>query len=837
MRPRAQREGLEAKPLPSRSFRWRLYGAVFLISTSTLCLELVHMRVLSVAMWQSLVYSVVTVALLGFGVSGAFLSVWRGAFRIRQEVLLTLGALALAVSNLVVIRLGATLSVDAFELARNPRVIAPLFVYFALLALPYFFGGAVIGLALARNTALTSRLYCANMIGAGAGCMTFLCLIGLVGAPVLLFAMSGLAAVAAGLFAISSWRPGVALSCTALCLIAALSPAANHLLVFKVCQSKILGRRIAEEPETVVELTHWTPTGRVDVLSGPTLVFENWRTGLTFPYKEVLTDGDAYTRLFHHPAKDRQLFVPYDNFGLNVVYKLNKSPKVLVIGLGAGKEIWEALGLGAREVVAVEFNPVTIELVREQYADFIGNPTLDPRVKIVFAEGRNYVRRHPSDQFDILFMNGVDTFAALASGAYTMAENYLYTVEAMQDYLRTLTDDGMISISRCAFRVPRETLRLAVTALQALRENGVPEPWRHLIVLDDYGWGTVLVKKSPFTAAEVSAVERLADEGWARVVYRPGLEDATPSPFNLSRYGKGIWEPAPYGDSVNPAAAFVNAFKHRTTGRFYESYLYDIRPVRDENPFFFKYYKWSNLLSRSAGRVVWDAPGGSLALAVLGALLLGSGIAVVVLIFLPLFVSTKARGELAVTSRSICYAIYFCALGIGFMFVEISLMQRFTLFLGHPSYSIATVLSSMLIFSGIGSLLAGLAPLSHRTAIVTSILAVCALLVVYTLGLSPLLSRLLSANLLARNIIGGAVIAPLAFFMGIPFPTGLKAVGEEAPSFVPWAWGVNGASSVLASVASIIIAMHAGFPTVLYSAAIIYLVGCCAILLPLRRRG
>jgi hypothetical protein len=795
------------------------------------------MRLLSVAMWQSLVYCVITLALLGFGVSGAFLSVWRGAFRVRQEVLLSLGAIGFAVSNIVAMYFSSKLNVDAFEIAQDSRGILPLVAYYALLSVPYFFAGCVIGLVLARNPGQTTRLYCANMIGAGIGCIVFIFLIGPVGAPMLLVGVSAASAVSAALFAIPSWRRGAICSIAVLCVVALMSPVANRAFAPKVSKSKRLGERLATEPDLRIEFTRWTATGRVDVVSGPGLFFKNPRTGFTAPMKEIVTDGDAYTPLIKYPEDRAERFVPHDRLGLNAVYKLTASPRVLAIGLGGGKDVWEALGLGAREVDAVEFNPAIVHAVRNEFADFIGNPARDPRVKVILAEGRSYVRGLPPGGFDVLFMNGVDTFAALSSGAYTMAENYLYTVEAMGDYLRVLNDDGMISISRRAFRTPRETLRLAVVALQALRERGVAEPWRHLAMFVDYDWGTVLVKKSPFTAEDIAAIESLADDGWFGIAYRPGIEDLPASGSIISRYGTGVAEPAPYGGDINPAVAMVNHFKRGTQDRFYESYVYNVTPVLDDNPFFFRYYKWGNLVSRSGNRLVWNAAGGSLALVVLASLLIGAGVAVVVLMFLPLYLSTKMRGDLAITRRTLCFAVYFCALGIGFMFIEISLMQKFTLFLGHPTYSIAIVLSSMLVFSGIGSLCSGLVSTPHKKLIATSVAALGVIVILYAAGLGRLFSALLGLGTVARNLTGCAIIAPLAFIMGIPFPTGLRVVEKDAPAFVPWAWGVNGAAGVLASVAAIIVAMHTGFTVVLCAAVAVYFIGCAAIVYSLRSPG
>jgi len=808
----------------SRFSKWSRYAATFCISAAILCLELCHMRILSVAMWQSLVYCIISVALLGFGASGAFLSVWRGAFTIRQDVLLTLGALGFAVSNIVACYIGSNISVDAFRLASDLKVLPPLFAYFALLAVPYFVGGLVIGLVLARNPRETNGLYCANMTGAGAGCIMFLLLIMPLGAPKIIVVMSILSAVGALLFALPAWRPGALMSLVTAVCIAALIPAGDRIYDFKVCESKLFTRELESDPDTQVAHRRWTATGRVDVLAGPNLVMHNPRTDLDFPYHLVLTDCDANTMLFHRNSDHSGPFMPFDKAGLNAAYNFTADPEVLVIGLGAGREIWEGLGHGARTVTAVEFNPATVELVQSVYADTLGRPAEDPRVRVIHAEGRSHVRSCPDQSFDMVYMNGVDTFAALSSGAYTMAENYLYTADAFADYLRVLRPDGILTISTYAFVIPRETMRLATTAMETLRQLGVPEPWRHLIMLEEYRWCTIIVKKSAFTDEHIQLIELLADNVPYHLIYRPGVEDLPPSEDNIKRYGRGFAEPAPFKGSVNPVAAYAKALRDNTQDRFFEDYVYNVVPVNDDNPFFFRHYRLGALFGEKRD-IEWDAFGGSVALALMLCLLVGACLTVILLIFVPLFVSSKRRGELSVTARAVRYSVFFVCLGVGFMFIEISLMQKFTLHLGHPTYAISTVLSSMLIFSGIGSLCAGYTPWSYRRLVGGSVGALCALMLLYTVGLRDVLPGLLQFGTVARNLLGAAIIAPLAFFMGIPFPTGLKAIQREAPAFVPWAWGVNGAASVLASIASVMIAIHVGFSLVLNLAVGIYLFG------------
>lgn len=802
---------------------------MFLISGTILCLQLLHMRILSFVMWQSLVYSVITVALLGFGVSGTFLSVWRHTQTVREETFLCWACVGMGVASLLTMYAGSLFSVDAFYLLESPRVIVKLLVYFGLLMVPYLFGAAAIAFVLARHGGRANLYYGINMVGSGVGCLCFLLLITPLGAQKLLVVLSISAAVAGALFAWPGWKGGFGLATLTALVGVILLPVAEKAWDFRPCVSKLLGRVQIEQDDLQSEFSKWTPTGRLDVVSSESFIWENPQTKERWPFKYLTTDGDAWTPLFEYMPTPGRTFIPHRWGAVNLAYKLKEEPEVLVIGVGGAKGLREAIEQGAQKVLGIELNRTATEVVREHFAEYLGHIIQDPRVTLEAAEGRSYVQGQPEERFDLLIMNGVDTWAALSSGAYAMAEDYLYTVEALRDYLRVMREDGIVSISRRSFSVPRETLRLSNTALYALRAEGADEPWSHLAVMQAYDWATILMKKSPFTEGEISIIEGRSDEGWYNIIYRPGIEDLETNEETLSRYGRA-WEPSPYDGSVNHLVAFVRELKDGNEEEFYRDYVYDVRPVTDNNPFFFKYYKFSGLFSRTGEGIEFNAGGGSLALLVLVLLLVVAISAVALFMFLPLFVWSRRRESRFARAGALRFGVYFTGLGIGYMFVEISLMQKLSLFLGHPTYAIATVLASMLVFSGLGSLASEYLRMRLQRLMIISIALTCVLLAVLVYEISLLTAHGLALPLIWRNIVVALTLAPLAFVMGIPFPTGLRLARDRSESLIPWAWGVNGAAGVLASVMAVIIAMNFGFTVVLVLAATAYLGGCAALM-------
>ncbi|MFN7974806.1 MAG: hypothetical protein U0166_21055 [Acidobacteriota bacterium] len=486
-------------------------------------------------------------------------------------------------------------------------------------------------------------------------------------------------------------------------------------------------------------------------------------------------------------------------------YKIVAKPEVLVIGVGGGTDILIALHHQAAHVTGAEINPMMIRAITRDFRDYTGSVFLRPEVTLHCSEGRHFVSRSRGS-FDIIQLTGVDTFTALSSGAYALAENYVYTVEAIEDFWRHLTPDGVLSFDRRYLAPPRESLKLVATMVEALERMGVPEPARHLAVVTDSRYTETLLKRSPITDADMAAIRDFASRQGRQVLFDP--EKDAGSPFDT-----------------------VIRSPRADRERFFASYVYAVEPTTDDTPFFFNYYKWRNILKPSGpstgGYVTTSFPLGLITLA-------WSLVQIALLAFLGILLPMQDRSAFAApgSGRSI---VYFGALGLGFIFVEIGLIQKLMVFLGGPAYSMAITLFSILLFSGLGSLWARDPKGSVAARAARLGTAIVVLVPVLGLALHHGVPRMLVLPWVARAAVAVACVAPLAFLMGMPFPTGLHALGRSEPGWVPWAWSVNSFMTVLGALLAILVSMEIGFRGVFYVAAAVYAIGFFAFLPVLRR--
>jgi len=790
---------------------------VFLISAATLHLELLHTRLLSFSLWYSLVYAVITLALLGFGISGAVLASFPRLRDSASRSKLSLFSLGLCLSMVVGLAIAVRIPINCFAMSKLQQ--AKLSFLFLLLTLPYCFAGGVVALAFTSFKGQTNKLYFANMTGSGVGCLAFVLTVGPLGGERSLFLVAVLAVVAGLAFSVRGNTTLRVILIAAAVLVGVpgfLVP--TKVLPLKTDPNKALSRwtNPREYPDATIEYSGWSPLSRVDVVHSPSRMVAERPDGTPISWKVITTDGDATTWI-HSGVTDEQVeryrrdprF--YRSFR-TLAYVTKRDPEVLLIGVGGGVDAYYAVFNGARRIVAVDINPITIHLVLERYADYTKRFFHRPEFTFIVSEGRSYVRRS-GEQFDIIHMHGVDTFAALSSGAYVLAEHYLYTVEAFLDYFAHLKPDGILSITRFAFDYPRESLKLCATAATALREIGVSDPGNHIYVVKDVSspWATLLCKKEPFSAEEQQSYDALFSTIPFRVMYKPGMDrDDAPTLVGPDRYYQQL----------------MRSLRDGTPARFYREYKYDIQPPVDDRPFFFKYYKWSLLGSVISDGTGWAGAEGPLGLFILSALILSTFLATLVLIVAPLW---KFNRDGLRVPRAFRFITYFVCLGLGYMFIEIALLQKFVLFLGHPVYSIAVILFAMLLFSGVGSLLAGQLKASRKRIINTAVIAIVAFILIYTATLHDIFVAFLGHHIILRCLISVLLVAPLAICMGMPYPTGLRTAGDIHPALVAWAFGVNGSASVLSSILAVVFAMIGGFSAVFVLSIAIYVIAAISI--------
>lgn len=782
----------------------RLELGIGLMSFAVLLLELLLTRIFSVTMFYHLSFMVVSLAMLGLGASGLLVSLWPAVFRPeRAPQQLAACASLFAVSAVLAVGVAFRVSVSLEPTTRSwLRVVA----VFGLSAVPFLAGGLVVALILTHHSAAANRLYGFDLTGAALGCVAFIPAANRLGAPT---AVLGAAAVAAAAGAILAGRaarvPGRVAGLLACALV--LSAAANTRSGFyDVRMTK--GKR--QPPMLALE---WNSFSRVEVIGVPADLKTPRRPlsaglsttldpGFRVPELWLRYDADAATQITRLDGDPTRLaHLAYDV--TSAPYHLRRYGNVLVIGPGGGRDVLTALALGSGPVTGVEINPMTIRLMRGRFRHFTGG-LYDgfTGVQVVNDDGRSFIR-HAAARYDLIQASLVDTWAASAAGAHALSENSLYTVEAFEDYLRHLTPDGVLAISRW-FDPPAESLRVVTLAREALRRQGVVDPAAHVLAARTDptktqlpALGTILVKRSPFTAIEVAALRAWAERMRFPVSYAPD---------DLARGGS----PADF---------------HRLLGadaeRFIATYPYDISAVHDDRPFFFNrvpLVPWLlhrlGLPAPPAGRAPLTLGGQTLLIA-----LTATGAATVALLALPLLAARRRRRDPSAPAPAL-WGCYFAAVGLGFIMVEIVLIQRFGLLLGYPVYSLSVVLFTMLATSGLGSLLAGRGSPVSLLPRVLGVLA--AALLLYAAGLPWLHDALLGTETAVRILVVAAAVAPLGLLMGMPFPTALRWAGAEAGRLVPWAWAVNGGASVFGSALAVLVSMTWGFTATLLAGALAY---------------
>ena len=482
-------------------------------------------------------------------------------------------------------------------------------------------------------------------------------------------------------------------------------------------------------------------------------------------------------------------------------YHLHHGAKTLVIGSGGGRDLLTALWFQSKDVTGVELNQGIVDWMRGTYAEFSGRLYDRPEITIHVDDGRSFVRGS-SEHYDVLQISMIDTFAASAAGAYTLSENNLYTAEAFDEYLNHLTDDGILSINRFFLTPPQQTLRIVTLAREALMRRGIVDAGAHIVVVkkeDRLGDnGLVMIKTSPFTPEETAKVRAICSSRKFDPICLPG------------------------SDADNVFMAYLGT---PSPAEFYSAYPYDVRPPTDDWPFFFNTCKVATVFdalrlrgAMSAFRVYnFDA------VFILFVLLALAIVSLCLFVFLPLRRSTRASSghfkRLSLTQLG-----YFVCLGAGFILIEIVLIQRFHLYLGHPVYSLAVILVSVLAFSGIGSAItARLNDMRLARHMILACIGVLLCLGLHEVCWSTILHATLGASLTTRIVLAVVTLLPIGMCMGMPYPLGLRAVTAVNPPGLPWAWSVNASASVVGSIAAFALAMAAGSRVVLLFSAVCYI--------------
>jgi hypothetical protein len=787
----------------------RLPLVIAIISCASLLLELALTRLFSVVLFYHFAFLAISVALLGLGAGGVFAHVFRRS--LSRWSVGQLGASLLSVNAIIIFGVLEVVLHSAVSLSLELRNFEKLSILYFAAAIPFFITGLLFSVVFARETAQVSRLYGFDLIGGAFACVLLVPILNLFGAPNAVLCSGMLMAIAAVVWGEAHRTRSVALVIAAMYLALI---AVNHNGKFvDIIYAKGLRR-----DASWVQFARWNALSRVEVD----------QVGLA---KYIVIDADASTAIMNVDPSlwDRDIPVGSDpgtwkqsspfnwksdlmNASPSLANVLRPRGDFAIIGPGGGVDVLRAVANGSKNVTGIEINPLIANtIMRGNYAEYAYRLYERPEVHIHVADGRSYLRSS-RDRYDVVQMTLVDTWASTAAGAYALSENNLYTVEAFREYFDHLTPDGMIAITRWEFRQPREALRVVSQATEALHELGVANPGGNFIVASDGPLNQdgrpviVLAKKSAFTADEVGAVRA-----------------------HLSSYPKLVPLYLPGGG--NAENAFTRLIQSNDPSAFAAAYQYNVAPVFDSSPFFFFTLKTANAIADlrgTRGGMDWRV---NLGIVILGMVLLISIVAVLIFLIVPLALEPRAAHPRLLPLS------YFIAVGLGYILVEITLIQRFVLFLGHPTYALTVVIFLMLLASGAGSLTARSWAPNLKT--LRPILIAIVLMVVVYLGLLPLaLKSLVGLPFAIKLLISGAIIVPLGFAMGIPFPTGLRLMDQSSigtGGLTEWAWAMNASASVLGSVLAMVVALHFGLNVTLTCGAAAYaLAGLLGLALRLR---
>ncbi len=784
--------------------------AVGLISAAALAFELLLTRIFSIVHWHHLVGMIVSLALLGYGASGTFLTLLGERLHRHFAALFVANALVFTLGTGAAVWVIDLVPLNPLELPWDRRQPFYLMAVYAAAAVPFLGAANCIGMALVAFAGRGHRIYAVDLAGAGLGVVAVTAVLWLWHPAHVLWLLYGVglaAALAGGL--------ETGLNRAALTASVAITGLVTAALLGLVEVDNAPYKALPQATATLgarVELERPGPLGIVTVVANDRVPFRHapglslTHPGPTVPQRALFVDGEGAGSLT--PLDEGRPPAFLDHLVSTLPYRLVDEPRVLLLGPAGNHDLLQAMAHGAPAVTAVEPNPGLARLLTADYAAYTGDMFARPRHRLAVTEPRTYAQGS-HETYDLVVMDLGN--AGGVGGLQSQKASFRITTEALEAYLGRLSPRGLLAISGSLQQPPRESLKLAATARDALLAAGHPEPARHLAMVRNWQRFVMVVGTRPLSAATGDAVRRFCAGHGFDLVALPGMERDEANRHHVldgPRYHDGV------NRLLGPGAE-----------AFAEAYPFAITPATDDRPFFFRFSRWDNAadlfnLPAGTGFAHMDWAYWMAVAALLQALVLA-----LALILLPLVVLRRSRAGAGLKLRT---AAYFACVGLAFLFVEIAFIQHLQLLLGHPVHATAVVLAGFLVWAGLGSYLSR-QPLGRRRPpslplrLAVAVAVIALLAVAYILWMPALVGAVLGESFALRLGVAMALIAPLALAMGMPFPLGLALVEERSTDLLPWAWGINGCASVVSAIAATLLAMEIGFSGLVMLAVLLYL--------------
>ena len=843
------------------------FVSIFLLAGSIIAYEIVLVRLFSIAQWHHFAHMVISLALLGFGASGSVIALTQRFLNRHFHTVYTTSGVLYAISAVCCFGIIQHIPFNPFMLVWQPSQIVLLCTQYLILSIPFFFGAVCIGMALTRFNAQVNQLYFFDLMGAGVGAFGIIFAMSVIPPAQNLTLISAIGFLSVLIANVrnahrSHWRHagviiGIGATFTGWLLL--------HPVEIKISPYKGLNSTL-NFPDAEILSTRHSSLGLVNVVRSqsiravPGLSLSSQHT--IPPQLGLFTDADGMTAIADFDG-DVSKLAYLDDTTSAVAYHLLETPRVLVLGAGGGSDLLRALYHNADSIDAVELNPQVVELVEREHGEFAGHiyaPDSPYPVRVHIAEARGFVASRGT-KYELIQLALLDSVGASAAGTHALSENYLYTVEAITEFVKHLTEGGIVSITRWLKSPPRDMLKLFATVVAALEEIEGTVPAEQLALIRGWRTGTLLIKNGRFEPHETDAIRRFCAERSFDIAYYPRLEESEANRYNQ------LDEPIYF------RAAQEILFG--SPADFYDAYPFYVRPATDNRPYFFQFARFDFLFKMfgTIGRnalpfVEWGYP-------LLLATLIQATLAGLVLILLPLLFSRQRLTaeprtgwetqplphptetgintpyltgaeprtgwgtqplphptETGITTphgasvKKWRVLTYFLCLGVGFMLIEMSFIQKFILLLSYPTYAVAVVLCAFLIFAGLGSLCCHSLKnvFSQRNPIPLAVGALSLIALLYVWMLPHVFDHFLASRDAVKVIVSIGLIGPLAFFMGMPFPLGITLLKPHSPNLTAWAWGINGCASVVSAILAPCLAISYGFNAVILLAISVYLI-------------
>lgn len=740
----------------------KIYLGIFFISTAALMFEVSLIRLFSVMQFYHFAFLIVSIALFGIAAAGTFMYIKK----LKKPLLMS--SVLFSLSTFFGFLLLNTLEFDPIRASVDYLHATMLLAYYIFLGLPFFFFGIIMVYLFSKYQKESNKLYFYNLSGSALGSIAVLPLMGILGEKII-FIVVTIGLISSIFFSKKT---------KTLTVIAILS----LLLLFVPLKLNISDYKELKQalnyPNADHISTEWNSFSRVDIVKSS---FTKYAPGLSSEYRTklpeqigLLIDAANMNAITQDKNTDFVNHLPS-----SIGYQLTENPKTLILNAGAGLDVLSALK-NTDDITAAETNKLIVNAVKE-YGEFSGN--IYDKAKVIIDNGRSVVKKGEKYDLIVISLDG----NVLSSGFYGIAENYILTTEAFKDYYDHLTEDGFLIVTRWLLYPPRESLRLFSLALE------IDDKAEKIAMLRSWTTVNLVLGKNTFNEDINKKIKDFSEENKFDIIYLP-------TKFEPNKYGK-FKEPYYY-------QGVQNILKNKE--KFYRNYLFDVSPVSDNKPFYFNFFKLSkfNELRKISGGS-WQPfldPGFLLFFLLAQAVILS-----IIFILLPLIFLKKIKIKKPI--------VFFFCIGIAFMFVEIVLIQKFILLLGHTAYAVSTVIFSILLFSSLGSLLS---QRMQKNKINSILIVLFFLIILYAFFIPKITELVITFSPAAKIILSVLIIAPLGFVMGIPFPTALRIINKKT---IPWAWAVNGSATVLSTILATIISLFIGYSYVLLIAALLYPIG------------